>query len=144
MGIRTKLILCGVVITASIAYAVYLGASSSWQYYLQVDECLDQADQFRGKRLRLSGRVAAGSLKSYPEHREANFVLEGNEHKLSVCYRGSIPDNLAEGRDVVVEGALAGDGHFQCETLITRCASKYAPKGSSITDEQTKENGSAE
>jgi cytochrome c-type biogenesis protein CcmE len=139
MGMTTKLLVCGVVIAASLAYAVYLGASSSWQYYLQVDECLDQADQFYGKRLRLSGRVATGTLKASPEHREANFVLEGNEHKLPVCYRGSIPDNLAEGRDVVVEGALAGDGHFQCETLITRCASKYAPKEASEAAEKAKD-----
>lgn len=141
---RTKFLLCGVVIIATLTYAVYLGASSSWQYYLQVDECLNQADQFHGKRLRLSGRVAASSLKTSPEHREANFVLEGNEHKLPVCYRGSIPDNLAEGRDVVVEGALASDGHFQCKTLITRCASKYAPKDASNATEQAKESGTAE
>jgi len=141
---RTKLVLCGGAITAALAYAVYLGASSSWQYYLLVDEYLGQADQFHGKRLRLSGRVAAGSLKASPELREANFVLEGNEHKLPVCYRGSIPDNLAEGRDVVVEGALAGDGQFQSDTLITRCASKYAPKDASRAPEQVKESATAE
>ncbi len=128
MGMRVKLLLCGAAITAAIAYAVYLGASSSWQYYLQVDEFSSQMDQFRGKRLRLSGRVAAGSLKSSPEHREADFVLEGNEHKVPVSYRGTVPDNLAEGRDVVVEGTLGGDDRFQCQILITRCASKYAPK----------------
>jgi cytochrome c-type biogenesis protein CcmE len=140
MGMRTKLLLCAAVIIASIAYAVYLGASSGWQYYLQVDECIGQADQFRGKRLRVSGRVASGSLKASPELREARFVLDGKEHELPVCYRGSIPDNLAEGRDVVVEGALASDGHFQCETLITRCASKYAPKDAYEAAEQAKES----
>jgi cytochrome c-type biogenesis protein CcmE len=141
MGMRAKLLVCGVVITASIAYVVYLGASSSWQYYLQVDECLDHADQFRGTRLRLSGRVAAGSLRASPEHREAHFVLEGNEHQVPVCYQGTIPDNLAEGRDVVVEGALAGDGHFQCDKLMTRCASKYASKDASHAAEQAKKSG---
>jgi cytochrome c-type biogenesis protein CcmE len=83
-------------------------------------------------------------LRASPEHREATFVLEGAQHKLSVCYRGSVPDTLAEGRDVVVEGALSSDGHFQCETLITRCASKYAPKDASNATEQAKENGPAE
>ena len=144
MGMRTKLLLCSALITASIGYAVYLGASNSWQYYLQVDECLGQADQFRGKRLRLSGCVAADSLKTSPEYRQANFVLEGNEHRLQVCYRGTIPDNLAEGREVVVEGTLGGDDHFECETLITRCASKYAPKDTSNRAEQAKESRTAE
>ena len=141
MDMRKRLLLCAVVISASIAYAVYLGASSSWQYYLQVDEFVAQVDQFRGKRLRLSGRVAIGSLQASSEHREANFVLEGSQHKLPVSYRGSLPDNLAEGRDVVVEGSLAGDGHFQCETVITRCASKYASKEASNAAEPPKETG---
>lgn len=144
MEIRTKLLFCGALIAASLAYAVYLGASSSWQYYLQVDECLGQAAQLHGQRLRLSGRVAAGSLKTSPEHREATFVLAGTEHTLPVCYRGSVPDNLAEGREVVVEGALAADGHFQCETLITRCASKYAPKETATAVNQAMERGTAE
>lgn len=128
MGIRAKVGACGVVIAATIAYALYLISASNWQYYLQVDEFVSQVDDFHGKRLRISGRVAAGSLRISTEHREASFVLEGSVHKLPVCYVGSIPDNLAEGRDVVVEGSLAGDGPFRCDTLITRCASKYAPK----------------
>jgi cytochrome c-type biogenesis protein CcmE len=136
---RRKLLLGGAVIAAAIAYAFYLGASSSWQYYLQIDEYLAQIEQFRGKRLRLSGRVASGSLKASPEQREASFVLEGTAHRLPVCYRGSIPDNLAEGRDVVVEGALASDGQFRCETVITRCASKYAAKDA--TAEQAQNSG---
>jgi cytochrome c-type biogenesis protein CcmE len=138
---RAKLLVCGALLTASVGYAVYLGASSGWQYYLQVDEFVAQVDQFRGKRLRLSGRVAIGSLQASSEHREANFALEGNQHKLPVSYRGSLPDNLAEGREVVVEGSLAGDGHFECETLITRCASKYAPKEASNMAEPARETG---
>lgn len=144
MGIRAKLAVSGVVIAATIAYSVYLGASSSWQYYLHVDECMAQADQFRGKRVRLSGRVATGSLKASPELRHASFDLEGTEHKVSVSYRGSIPDNLAEGREVVVDGTLASDGNFQCTTLITRCASKYAPQDSSNMPDQEKQTGPAE
>lgn len=139
MRIETKLLLCSGVISASIAYAVYLGVSTSWQYYLQVDECLSQAHQFRGKRLRVSGRIGAGSLEASSEHREASFTLEGDAYHLPVHYRGSVPDNLAEGRDVVVEGALASDGCFQCDTLITRCASKYAPKEASNAEEPAEE-----
>jgi cytochrome c-type biogenesis protein CcmE len=105
----------------------YLGASSSWQYYVLVDECVVHADQLRGKRLRVSGRVAVGTLNPAPDRRGATFVLEGEAHRVSVCYPGALPDNLAEGRDVVVEGALKDDGHLQGETIITRCASKYAP-----------------
>lgn len=144
MGMRAKLLTCSTLIIGALAYAAYLGVSSSWQYYLQVDEFLRQAEHFHGKQLRLSGRVAAGTLQAFPEQRQASFALEGNGRTLTVCYRGSIPDNLAEEREVVVEGALTGDGLFQCQTLITRCASKYAPKDASNAAEQAKKSASVQ
>jgi cytochrome c-type biogenesis protein CcmE len=144
MCIRAKVGAFGVMITASLAYVVYLLSASNWQYYLQVDEFVSQSAEFHGKRLRVSGRVAADSLEISTEHRETSFVLEGSEHKLPVCYLGSIPDNLAEGRDVVVEGTLVGDGPFRCDTLITRCASKYAPKEMTGMAGQTTQVGTEE
>lgn len=129
MSINPKLVACVGVIAMAIAYVVYLATGSSWQYYLQVDECVAQADQVLGRRLRVSGRVAAGSLSSSVERREVSFTLEGTEQRLRVTYHGSVPDQLAEGKEVVVEGALQRDGELKGETIITKCASKYAPEG---------------
>jgi cytochrome c-type biogenesis protein CcmE len=126
-----KLLICGLVIAGALAYAVYLGASSGWQYYLHVDEFVKSADQFAGRRVRLSGRIARGSLAIATEKREVRFVLEGEHDKLPIYYRGALPENLAEGRDVLVEGSAGNAGPFRCETLITRCASKYASKSKS-------------
>lgn len=135
MNVKAKLALGTAVITAAVGYVVYLGASSSWQYYLLVDECVAQADQMSGKHLRVSGSIAAGSL-TIPTHRRwASFLLEGKEHRLAVSCPGPLPDNLAEGVEVVVEGALAGDGSLQGHKVITRCASKYAPAEGSQTGE---------
>jgi cytochrome c-type biogenesis protein CcmE len=51
----------------------------------------------------------------------------GKTRKLTVNYRGSIPDQFAVGRNVVVEGCLDKSGTFQADVLMTKCASKYEP-----------------
>jgi cytochrome c-type biogenesis protein CcmE len=128
MGSKPKLLAGAAVITAVIAYLVYLGATSDFKYYLLVDECAAQADRLQGKRLRVSGTVGAGSLKIAEDRRSASFVLNGKEHRLAVRCSGALPDNLAEGIEVVVEGSLGPGGGLLGDRVITRCASKYAPK----------------
>jgi cytochrome c-type biogenesis protein CcmE len=136
MSASAKSAVGAAVMTATIAYVIYLGASSSWQYYLMVDECVTRADELHGKRLRVNGCVAAGSLSVAADRRGASFVLQGNEHGLAVSCTGPLPDNLAEGMDVVVEGALRQDGSLRGEKVITRCASKYAPAVASGPSEE--------
>jgi cytochrome c-type biogenesis protein CcmE len=48
-----------------------------------------------------------------------------------VVYRGSVPDLFQPGRNVYMRGELK-DGIFVAEkdSLVTKCPSKYAPKGS--------------
>jgi cytochrome c-type biogenesis protein CcmE len=131
MRMKTKVLLAAAVMIAVIGYLVFLGASSPWQYYLFVDECYTQQNQWQGKMLRVNGRVTDGSLRISPDRRSATFALEGKTHKIAVACAGPLPDNLAEGIEVVVEGKLQPDGGLQGERVITRCASKYAPKNSS-------------
>jgi cytochrome c-type biogenesis protein CcmE len=131
MHIHAKLVLSGAIMTAAVGYVAYLGASSSWQYYVLVDECAAAAEELTNRRVRVSGRVAVDSLNVSVDRNEAAFLLEGNRNKLPVRCAGPLPDNLAEGMDVVVEGAMQSDGRLQGEKVITRCASKYAPQGSS-------------
>ena len=109
-------------------YLVYLGATTTWQYYLLVDECCVGGEQWVGKRLRVSGKIAEGTLHISNDRREASFVMAGTEHRLAVRCDGPLPDNLVEGREVVVEGHLQSPELFDGQRVTTRCASKYAPK----------------
>lgn len=111
-------------IAAAVGYLAVLGATTSWQYYLSVDETVVDASHLTGKRLRVNGRVGTGSLTISDDRRHATFDLQGESHKLRVTCQSVMPDNLAENIDVVVEGRLKNDclhGH----KVITRCASKY-------------------
>ena len=116
----------GAAVTAvATAYLAYLGAATSWRYYVLVDECTQAGNQLLGQRLRVSGHVAAHTLVVPADRSQAKFSLEGLQSKLKVSCPGPLPDNLAEDMDVVVEGTLQPGGLLQGEKVLTRCASKY-------------------
>ena len=126
MATGTRLAIGSAIVLSVIAYMAYLGASSSWQYYLTVDECLTDASAFFNERIRISGKIAADSLRIAENRVGATFMLEGTHGNLSVNCSGQLPDNLAEGRQVVVEGRLQNAHHVVGDKVLTRCASKYS------------------
>jgi len=130
MPVRAKLILGALVLLGTTAYVAYLGASSSWQYYLTVDECAADVGKFAGRRVRVSGSVARGSLELGKDRKSATFALEGDVSRMTANCTGALPlpDNLAEGITVVVEGSVTDHGSLQAEKVLTRCASKYEPQ----------------
>jgi cytochrome c-type biogenesis protein CcmE len=131
MNLMHRLMAGGLLAAAAIGYLAYLGGTSSWQYYLSVDEAIAHKNDLSGKRVRVSGRIVAGSLTIGEDRRNATFELTGEVHTLHANCRCTLPDNLAEEVDVVVEGTMQGDevhGH----KVITRCASKYQPEGAPV------------
>jgi len=122
---HTKLALGAIVLAGAAAYLAYLGAATSWRYYVLVDECASSRTELVGQRLRVSGRVAAGSLALAADRSRATFRLCGQHAQVPVTCRGPIPDNLKEDMEVVVEGTLETSGTLRGDKLMTRCASKY-------------------
>jgi cytochrome c-type biogenesis protein CcmE len=125
MSVRAKLFIGALILFGVTFYVAYLGASSSWQYYLTVDECAANIPQFAGRRVRVSGRVAPGSLQVCDDRSSATFVLQGTLSGLTTFCSGPLPDNLAEDIPVVVEGSVEERGSLHAEKVLTRCASKY-------------------
>jgi cytochrome c-type biogenesis protein CcmE len=124
----TKLALVAALVAAVTAYVAYLGASASWQYYLTVDECVADAASLPGQPIRVSGKVARGSLRIAPDAKHAEFRLQGAYETLRVACSGSLADGLAEELEVVVEGRLDRSGTLQAVKVLTRCASKYSAR----------------
>ncbi len=131
MSAGRKLAICIGLMVGAMAYFVYFGAAGSWQYYLTVDECVADVASLIGTHIRVSGKVAAGSLQIAADRGHADFVLQGNKGNLTVTCKGPIPDNLAEKMDVVVEGRLQLPAKLEGEKVLTRCASKYESKNKS-------------
>jgi cytochrome c-type biogenesis protein CcmE len=120
-----KLVVGGVIVAGLIAYLAYRGATASWQYYLTADECRAESASLTGHRLRVSGRIAAGTLALERDRSRASFALEADGANLNVVCSGPLPDNLADGIAVLVEGRLDASGLLRGDKVLTRCASKY-------------------
>jgi cytochrome c-type biogenesis protein CcmE len=120
-----KLALGGLIVTVVTCYMAYQGAATSWQYYLTVDECMEGSAKLDGSRLRVHGQVVLGSLQIAPNRNLAEFQLAGQRTHLNVITNGTIPDNLKEQIEVVVEGRLIDSGTLGGERVLTKCASKY-------------------
>jgi cytochrome c-type biogenesis protein CcmE len=114
-----------VIVAGLTAYMAYRGASASWQYYVTADECLAKSASLGGHRLRVSGRIAAGTLTVDGDRTHASFALEADGAELKVVCSGALPDNLSDGIAVLVEGWLDDGGLLRGEKAMTRCASKY-------------------
>ena len=84
----------------------------------------------------LAGRVV-GTPKGDPHGAGMRFTLEdfegAHKQRVTVLYKGSVPDLFRPGRDVVVTGTQRGDGLFVTTpgSMITKCPSKYQAAESS-------------
>jgi cytochrome c-type biogenesis protein CcmE len=137
MSPGVKLALGAGIVVGVTTYMAYVGASTSWKYYVTADECVARATQLAGSRVRVSGGVAAGSLQMAADRSQASFDLQGATGKLNVVCFGPLPDNLAENIDVVVEGQLEAGGRLRGDKLLTRCASKYESRGPGVDGRDT-------
>ena len=78
----------------------------------------------------LVGRVV-GSPKGDAHGAGMRFALEdiegAHKQRVTVLYKGSVPDLFKPGRDIVVTGTQRGDGVFVTTpgSMITKCPSKY-------------------
>ncbi len=93
------------------------------------------------KTYRLNGTVAPGSPKDPAGQAQSSEGLtftvidkENPGQKIPVLYRGTVPDQFKDGREVVVTGTLEG-GTFVArnDSLVTLCPSKFTDR----PDDQT-------
>jgi cytochrome c-type biogenesis protein CcmE len=139
-----KLAIGGTIVVAATVYMACVGLSDSWKYFLMVDECLDGTGSLTGKRVRVSGTVAPGTLVVATDRSQARFALAGTRGSLQVACSGWLPDNLAEGIEVVVEGRFEPSGVLNGDTVLTRCASKYETEDRTVATADTRSAGGKE
>ncbi len=106
MTASRKLMVGLVTIAAAIGVVAYTGIRSAVVYYLTPTELASRPD-LRSAQLRIAGRVLPGSLRRV-EGRVTGFQISDGGAALAVHYDGPLPDLFAEGREVLIEGQLAG------------------------------------
>ena len=126
--IIVKVLIGVVVIGGGIGYFMWQAMQSSWSYYYSVDDFAKQKSIAQNHSLRIAGRVKNGSTERDLKEMRLSFILSGADTSVPITYKGVVPDNFAEDREVVVQGRLDTNGVFQADKLMTKCESKYKAK----------------
>lgn len=80
-----------------------------------------------GKRFRLGGLVAQGSIQRGADL-VVSFKITDGSSSLPVTYRGILPDLFREGQGAIAEGALDSTGVFRADTVLAKHDENYMPK----------------
>jgi cytochrome c-type biogenesis protein CcmE len=79
-----------------------------------------------GKRIRLGGLVADGSVKR-GAGTSVEFAITDTVETIPVSYTGILPDLFREGQGVVAEGKLDASGRFLADTVLAKHDENYMP-----------------
>jgi cytochrome c-type biogenesis protein CcmE len=100
------------------------------EYYLHVDEVLDNRNAWADKRLQVHGFVS--ELRQRPDSLDYKFNVQFNGRTISATYTGIVPDTFRNESEVVLKGKLHGEGFaVEPDGVMAKCPSKYSPQTAS-------------
>ena len=80
---------------------------------------------FDGKRIRLGGLVANGSINK--NGIETIFIITDGNNSIEVQYNGLLPDLFSENQGVIAEGFLI-ENTFIADTILAKHDENYMPR----------------
>jgi cytochrome c-type biogenesis protein CcmE len=81
----------------------------------------------QGRAFRIGGLVVPGTLKRQTDGLTVQFVVTDTAKNVPVVYRGVLPDLFREGKGVVTQGKLGGDGVFYASEVLAKHDENYMP-----------------
>jgi cytochrome c-type biogenesis protein CcmE len=79
----------------------------------------------RAKAFRIGGLVKDGSVDR--SQMTVRFVITDTAREVPVLYKGILPDLFREGKGVVAQGRLDGDGRFVATEVLAKHDENYMP-----------------
>ncbi len=80
-----------------------------------------------GRTFRVGGLVEVGSVQRQPDGRTVHFVVTDTAQRVPVVYLGLLPDLFREGKGVVTQGTLDGNGVFHATEVLAKHDENYMP-----------------
>ncbi len=120
-----KIVASVIVVGGGLGLLMYQSLGENLEYYKQVDEVAAAPEEWKGKRLKLGGYVAKGSIFNKQGTLDYLFTVEREGQSLQVHYTGIVPDTFKDDAEVVVAGKLTDKGTFEAHEVIAKCPSKY-------------------
>ena len=124
---RKLTIIGGALAVLAVAVGLVLNALRDSIVFFSTPTMVAEKHVAPGTRFRLGGLVQPGSLVR-GDNLAVKFEVADGGAKLSVDYKGLLPDLFREGQGVVAEGALDASGVFKADTVLAKHDETYMPK----------------
>jgi len=92
----------------------------------------------QGRPFRIGGMVVDHSLKRDANTLTVRFEVTDTVHTVPVVYTGLLPDLFKEGKGVVAQGSLGGDGAFHATEVLAKHDENYMPPDAAKAIEEAK------
>jgi cytochrome c-type biogenesis protein CcmE len=122
---RRLALIGGIVGAVALAAGLVLNAFQSNLVFFFSPSQVIAGEAPHARTFRLGGLVEQGSLKR--NGTEVEFAVTDTAQTIPVRYRGILPDLFKEGRGVVAQGQLQGDGVFVAREVLAKHDENYMP-----------------
>ena len=113
------------IVALAIATALVLAAFEKNLVFFFTPSQVAANEAPRGKVFRIGGMVVMGSVKR--DGVDVSFTVTDTAKTIPVVYRGPLPDLFREGKGVVAQGTLGGDGVFHAREVLAKHDENYMP-----------------
>ncbi len=115
----------GIVASVAVAAGLVLNAFQSNLVFFFSPSQVVAKEAPTAKTFRLGGMVKEGSVKR--NGTEVQFAVTDTAQTINVKYVGILPDLFKEGKGVVAQGQLQGDGVFVAREVLAKHDENYMP-----------------
>jgi cytochrome c-type biogenesis protein CcmE len=123
---RLTLVLLGLAILGLGAWFVLSAFQKNLVFFFTPSQ-IQQGEAPHGRSFRVGGMVETGSLQRQADGVTVSFVVTDMAQKVTVQYRGLLPDLFKEGKGVVAQGKLGPDKVFVAEEVLAKHDENYMP-----------------
>ncbi len=125
-GKRFSLIAAALVIAAAGLYLMLSAFSENLVFFYSPTQVLAK-EAPQGKPFRMGGMVSEGSVRRLEDGVTVSFSITDTAATVPCRYRGILPDLFKEGKGVVAQGALDGNGTFVASEVLAKHDENYMP-----------------
>ncbi len=122
---RRAVIVLGVLGAVGVATALVLNAFNSNMVFFYTPTQIASKEAPQGRTFRVGGLVQAGSVVR--EGVAVRFIVTDTVKAVPVRFEGVLPDLFKEGKGVVAQGQLGGDGVFAAREVLAKHDENYMP-----------------
>ncbi|MGQ0666910.1 MAG: cytochrome c maturation protein CcmE [Nitrospiraceae bacterium] len=125
---RKRFAIIGVgLLVLAVATALVLNAFQSNLVFFFTPTQVANGEVPQGRSFRIGGMVEDGSLTRERDGLTVHFVVTDLAKRVSVTYKGILPDLFKEGKGAVAQGQLVADGTFVASEVLAKHDENYMP-----------------